>query len=35
LMFAGLSLALGCGLVSVARFGLGLIRKLDGDRRRS
>ena len=35
LMFAGLSLAFGCGMVAVGRFGLGLIRKLDSDRRRS
>lgn len=33
LMVAGLGLALLSGLVALGRFGLGLIRKLDGDRR--
>jgi hypothetical protein len=32
-MVFGLSLALLCGFVALGRFGLGLIRKLDGDRR--
>jgi hypothetical protein len=32
-MMTGLGLALFCGLAALSRFGLGLIRKLDGDRR--
>jgi hypothetical protein len=32
-MVAGLGLALLCGLVALARFLIGLIRKLDGERR--
>jgi hypothetical protein len=32
-MVVGLGVALFCGLAALARFGLGLIRKLDGDRR--
>jgi hypothetical protein len=33
LMVLGLALALSCGLVATARFGAGLIRRLDNDRR--
>ncbi len=33
MMVAGLGLALLSGLIALGRFGLGLIRKLDGERR--
>jgi hypothetical protein len=33
LMVLGLALALSCGLLATARFGAGLIRRLDADRR--
>ncbi|HEY1535959.1 MAG TPA: hypothetical protein VGF76_18190 [Polyangiaceae bacterium] len=33
LLVFGLALALSCGLLATARFGAGLIRRLDGDRR--
>ena len=32
-MVAGLALALSCGLFALTRFLVGLIRKLDGERR--
>jgi len=32
-MVSGLGLSLCCGLVATARFGFGLISRLDGDRR--
>jgi hypothetical protein len=33
LLILGLSLAFACGCLATARFGAGLVRRLDGDRR--
>jgi len=33
LLVLGLALAFACGVVATARFGAGLVRRLDGDRR--